>query len=57
MTKNKQQLTGSIKKEDFIDFLISATPEDINKMILEKGKPPKPIEPMIFFKREDKNVE
>ena len=39
-----------IKKEDFIDFLASASPEEVNKLILEKGKPRKLIAPMIFFK-------
>lgn len=42
----------TIEREDFIDFLASATPEEVNQYILEKGKPPKLIEPMIFFDRE-----
>lgn len=57
MAKSNKQVQGSIKKEDFIDFLASATPEDINRMIREKGKPRKLIEPMVFFKREDNKVE
>lgn len=39
----------TIEKEDFIEFLVNATPEEVNQYILEKGKPPKLIEPMIFF--------
>ena len=47
MSKSKKQ---SINKQDFIDFLASATPEEINKMINEKGKPPKLIDPIVYFK-------
>lgn len=51
MGKSKKKDTGNtIKKEDFIDFLASATPDEINALIRDKGKPPKLIEPMIFFK-------
>lgn len=57
MAKSKQNSTGVIAKEDFIEFLVNATPEEINKMILEKGKPRKLIEPMIFFKKEEGKVE
>ena len=39
-----------ISKEDFIEQLSSATPEDINNIILEKGKPPKVICPMYFYR-------
>lgn len=47
----KKKKTFTIEKEDFIKFLASATPEEVNELILEKGKPPKLIEPMIFFDR------
>lgn len=50
MNKAKKKKVSTERKEDFIDFLASATPEDINRMILEKGKPRKLIEPMVFFK-------
>lgn len=40
-----------IEKDDFIDFLASATPEEVNSFIKEKGKPPKLIEPLVFFKQ------
>ena len=47
----------STKKEDFINFLVNATPEEINKYIIEKGKPRKLIEPMFFFDNNDnKNI-
>lgn len=39
-----------IQRDEFIQFLASCTPEDINNLIAEKGKPPKLIEPIIFFK-------
>lgn len=38
-----------IPKEDFIKFLASLSPEEVNKLISEKGKPPKRIEPIFFF--------
>jgi hypothetical protein len=47
-----------VVRENFIEFLASATPEEINTMIREKGKPPKLIEPMVFFKdRKNKQSE
>ena len=44
-----------INKENFIEFLATATPEEVNQYIIEKGKPRKLVEPMIFF--EDKKGE
>lgn len=38
-----------IDKEDFIAFLASASPEEVNALIEEKGKPRKLIQPIIFF--------
>ena len=52
MKKNNPPKKPSISKTDFIDFLASATPEEINQYIMEKGKPRKPICPMIFFPRD-----
>ena len=43
-----------IQKQDFIKFLASATPEEINRYIAEKGKPGRLIEPIIFFEGEKK---
>lgn len=37
-------------KDDFLSCLASATPEDINRMIAEHGKPPKPWTPIYFFR-------
>lgn len=44
--KNKQ---SSISGDDFIKFLSSATPEEVSQMIMEKGKPRKLVEGIIFF--------
>lgn len=43
----------AVEKENFIQFLASSTPEDINRYILQKGKPPKLIDPIIFFDKEN----
>lgn len=40
---------GVISKTNFINFLASATPEEVNKYILEKGKPKKLIQAIIFL--------
>ena len=53
MKKNNSPKKPSINKNDFIEFLASATPEEVNRYILEKGKPKKPIWPMFFFPREE----
>lgn len=49
MAKKESKIKDSISKEDFINFLANRSPGDINKMIEEKGKPPKRICPMFFF--------
>lgn len=36
-------------KKDFLEKLKSITPEEINRIILEKGKEPKPISPIRFI--------
>ena len=43
----------AIEKDNFIEFLASASPEEINQYILDKGKPPRLIEPMIFFNKNE----
>lgn len=48
MAKDKKP---SISKENFIDFLSSATPEQINDLIVKKGKPPKIYTPLFIYKR------
>lgn len=55
MKKNNTPMKPSIDKKDFIDFLASATPEEVNKYILEKGKPRKVIWPIFFYPREEDN--
>ena len=47
----------TISKQDFIKFLASATPEEINKYIAEKGKPGRLVEPIIFFDEKPKSYE
>lgn len=49
MKKNKFKMD----KDDFIEFLASATPEEVNALIEEKGKPRKLINPIIFFNEKD----
>lgn len=49
MKKNKFKMD----KDDFIEFLASATPEEVNALIVEKGKPRKLINPIIFFNEKD----
>lgn len=49
--KNKNLVKTS--KEDFIAFLASMTPAEINKFIEEKGKPKRMIDPMFFYPPRD----
>lgn len=53
MAKEKKP---SISKENFIDFLSSATPQDINELIVTRGKPPKRYSPLFFFKKPEDRV-
>lgn len=41
---------GKIDKDNFIEFLAKATPEDLNQLILQQGKPPKLWTPIYVFK-------
>lgn len=53
--KTKQQKPKfGMKKEDFIDFLASATPEEINNYIQEKGKPRKVFCPLFYHEKHSK---
>lgn len=52
--KKKQDLQR-IDKENFIDFLVQSTPEDLNRLIQEKGKPKKPYTPVFIYKNKEKN--
>lgn len=39
----------TIEKEDFIKIISALTPQEINRLIEEKGKKPKPIPMVIFY--------
>lgn len=39
-----------MKKSDFLNVLLSLTPEEINKLIKEKGKEPKLVRGVIYDK-------
>ena len=45
-SKNKKE---TISKDNFIEFLANSTPEDVNNLIKEKGKPPRMICPIFFY--------
>lgn len=51
----KKNDTPSVPKEDFIDFLCRATPQEINEMILKRGKPRRPYCPFYFFRNKEKS--
>lgn len=57
MKNNKNSQEAQVSKDYFIKFLASATPEEINQYIAEKGKPGKLIDPMVMFdkKKETEN--
>ena len=38
-----------MNKDDFIKIVSSSTPEELSKIIQEKGKPMKPMTPFIFL--------
>lgn len=46
-----------IEKEDFIRYLAEATPEELNQLIQEKGKPRRLIHPIFYFNMYDKDKE
>ena len=48
--QSPKQLKPSIDKENFIEFLANATPEELNQRILEHGKPRKPYNPIYVFR-------
>lgn len=54
MTK-KKELKPKVEKEDFIDFMVRATPQEINERILNRGKPAKLYCPFYFFRNTDQN--
>ena len=52
MKKNEHN-PPKVDKEDFIDFLCRATPQEINEMILNRGKPRRPYCPFYFFRNKE----
>lgn len=57
MAKSKKETNPKIDKEDFIDFLCHATPQEINEMILNRGKPRKLYCPFYVFENKKENPE
>ena len=51
--KKVKNTKPSLSKDDFIKFLATSSPEEITNYIINKGKPPKLISPMIFLDRDD----
>lgn len=45
----KQAQLGEMTRDEFIDFISSQTPEQLNELIRTQGKPPKLIDPMYFY--------
>ena len=54
MTKKKES-KPKVEKEDFIDFLGRATPQEINERILNRGKPAKLYCPFYVFKNKEQD--
>lgn len=46
---SKKKAVNKINKEDFIDKISKMTPQQINEFIVKNGKPPKLIDPIIWF--------
>ena len=44
---------NKISKEDFIEYLTHATPEELNELIDKKGKPRKPYYPFYVFRSKE----
>lgn len=54
MSKKKDD-KPKIDKEDFIDFLCHATPQEVNDMILTRGKPRKLYSPFYVFRNKEES--
>ena len=48
--RKEKSILERLDKENFIDFLASATPSDLNELIKQKGKPPKLWSQIYFFR-------
>lgn len=56
-SKNDNKMSSfKVNKDDFITFLSLATPEEVSKLISERGKPAKPFSPFSPI-RNKKSVE
>lgn len=53
----KKKDKPTVPKEDFIDFLCRATPQEINELILNRGKPRRPYCPFYFFRNKEKSTD
>lgn len=49
MKSNSKEPKPTLSRDSFINFLASASPEEINQYISEKGKPGKLIDPMNMY--------
>lgn len=52
-SKNAKNKVPELGKDKFLKFLASSSPEEINQYILNKGKPPKLIEPFVYIEDKD----
>lgn len=50
MGKNKKVKTPELSKEEFLEFLSSATPQELNELISNKGKERKLYNPFYQFR-------
>ena len=50
MGKNKKVKTPELSKEEFLEFLSSATPQELNALISNKGKERKLYNPFYQFR-------
>ena len=58
MKSNDKEPKPVVSRNNFINFLASATPEEINQYISEKGKPGKLIDPMnIYSEKKKKEIQ
>lgn len=55
MEKSKKIKTPEVSKEDFIEYLSSATPQELNDLIANKGKPRKPYSPFYLFRSNEES--
>ena len=54
MKSNSKEPKIALSRDSFINFLASASPDEINQYISEKGKPGKLIDPMNMYSEKKK---